>query len=131
MAWYNARKFDTGSFTSMNSIRGRHGSWLRGAVLGAAIIGLSLAPLPATANAPIAMIDKEIKAALKTASTARAAYSTYFMAATEGCLSHSDYSEICGISTLKRQVADTETGTVSTPHEVSRPPAKRLHRVLD
>ena len=117
MAWNNSRKIGTGSFTSKNSIRARHGSKLSGAVLGAAIIGLSLAPLPATAYAPIATIDQEIEAALEAASTARDAYTSYITAATEGCLSIDDNTVNCVISTSERQVADTETRTVSTPHE--------------
>ncbi len=99
----------------MNSIRARHGSKLPGALLGAAIIGLSLAPLPAIAGAPITTIDQEIEAALETAATARAAYTSYITAATNGCLSLADNSGICVISSSERQVADTETRTVPTP----------------
>ncbi len=59
MARYISRKIGTGSFTSMNSSKARLGSKLPGAVLGAAIIGLSLAPLPATAGESISTIPME------------------------------------------------------------------------
>ena len=102
-------------FTSMNSIAARHGSKLPGAVLGAAIIGLSLAPLPATAGTSITTIDQEIEAALEAASTARAAYTSYSTAATDGCLTLADNTEICVISASEQQVADTETRAVYPP----------------
>ena len=103
------------SFTSMNSITARPGSKLPGAVLGAAIIGLSLAPLPATAGASITTINQEIEAALEVASTARAAYTSYSTAAADGCLTLADNTVICVISSSEQQVADTATRAVYTP----------------
>ena len=116
MARYISRKIGTGSFTGMNSIMARHGSKLPGAVLGAAIIGLSLAPLPATAGESISTISQKIEAALEAASTARAAYTSYITAATEGCLSIDDNTMNCVISTSELQVAAIETRTVSSLH---------------
>ena len=103
------------SFTSMNSIRAQHGSKMLGAVLGAALVGLSLAPLPATAGASITTINQEIEAALEAASIARAAYISYSTAATDGCLTLTDSTVNCVISSSEKQVADAETRTVNTP----------------
>ena len=106
MAWNDSRKIDTGFFTSMNSTRAQYGSKLPGVVLGAAIIGMCLAPLPATAGSSITTISQEIEAALEAASTARTAYTTYITAATEDitaatedCLSIDDNTVNCVIST--------------------------------
>ena len=99
-------------FTGMNSIGPGHGSKLPGAVLGAAIIGLSLAPLPATAGTSI---DHEIEAALAAASTARAAYTSYSTAAADGCLTLADNTVICVVPSSEQRVADTATRAVYTP----------------
>lgn len=114
MARYNVQKIGTGSFTSMNSSKARLGSKLLGAVLGAVIIGLSLAPLPATAGESISTISQKIEAALEAASTARAAYTSYITAATNGCLTFDDNTVDCFISSSELQVAAIETRTVST-----------------
>jgi len=114
MARYISRKIGTGSFTSMNSSQARLGSKLLGAVLGAVIIGLSLAPLPATAGESISTISQKIEAALEAASTARAAYTSYVTAATNGCLTFDDNTVDCFISSPELQVAAIETRAVST-----------------
>ncbi len=102
-------------FTSMNGIGARHGFKLPGAVFGVAIIGLSLAPLPAAAGASMTTIDQEIEAALVAASNARAAYTSYSTAAADGCLTLADNTVICVVSSSEQQVADTETRAVYTP----------------
>ncbi len=116
MAWNDSRKIDTGFFTSMNSSKAQYGSKLPGVVLGAAIIGLCLAPLPATAGESISTISQKIEAALEAASTARAAYTSYYTAATEGCLTFDDNTVDCFISSSELQVSAIETRTVSTLH---------------
>ncbi len=101
-------------FTSMFSIRAELGSKLSGVVLGAAILGLSLAPLPAIAGASITTINQDIEAALEAASTARAAYINYSTAATDGCSTLTDNSVNCVISSAEQQVANAETRAVNT-----------------
>ena len=65
----------------------RRRSRLPEAALGAAIIGLMLAPPQATASTSItATSDQQIEYALAAATTARTGYDTYFAAANEGCL---------------------------------------------
>ena len=86
----------------MFSIGSEHGSKLLGTVFGAAIIGLSLAPLPAAAGASNTTINQDIEAALEAASTARAAYISYSTAATDGCSTHTDNTVICVISSPDR-----------------------------
>ncbi len=103
------------SFTSMFSIRAELGSKLTGVMLGTAIIGLSLAPLPAAAGASITTINQDIEAALEAASTARAAYISYSTAATDGCSAPTDNRVNCVVSSSERQVADAETRAVHTP----------------
>lgn len=117
MAWNDTRKIGTGSFTSMNSSKARLGSKLLGPVLGAAIIGLSLAPLPATAGSSITTISQEIEAALEAASIARAAYTNYSTAATNGCLTFNYNTMNCVIWSSELQVTAIDTRTVSIPHE--------------
>ncbi len=114
MARYISRKIGTSSFTSMNSSKARLGSKLLGPVLGAAIIGLCLAPLPATAGESISTISQKIEAALEAAATARAAYTSYVTAATNGCLTFDDNTVDCFILSSELQVAANETRTVST-----------------
>ena len=117
MAWNDSRKIDTGFFTSMNSTRAQYGSKLPGVVLGAAIIGLCLAPLPATAGSSITTISQKIEAALEAASIARAAYTNYSAAATNGCLIFDGNTMNCVIWSSELQVAAIDTRTVSIPHE--------------
>ena len=74
----------------------RRRSRLPEAALGAAIIGLMLAPPQATAGTSItATSDQHIKYALAAATTARTAYDTYFAAANEGCLPAAGNAEGC------------------------------------
>ena len=59
---------------------------LCGLVLGAAVVGLILAPLPVSAGMSSASrSDQQIEIALAAATTARAAYSTYYAAANDAC----------------------------------------------
>ena len=115
MARYNVQKIGTGSFTSMNSSKARLGSKLLGAVLGAVIIGLSLAPLPATAGESISTISQKIEAALEAASLARVAYTSYSKAATNDCLTLANKSVICVVLFSEQRVTDTNTMAVYTP----------------
>ncbi len=102
-------------FNSMFGIRAELGSKLPVVVLGAAIIGLSLAPLPAAAGASITTINQDIEAALEAASTARAAYISYSTAAMNGCSTPTDNRVNCVVSSPAQQVADAETRAVYTP----------------
>ncbi len=69
---------------------------LRGLVLGAAVVGLILAPLPVSAEMSSASrSDQQIENALAAATTARIAYSTYYAAANDGCMPFAGGVEGC------------------------------------
>ena len=69
---------------------------LCGLVLGAAVVGLILAPLPVSAGMSSASrSDQQIEIALAAAMTARSAYSTYYAAANDACMPFAGGVEGC------------------------------------
>lgn len=69
---------------------------LCGLVLGAAVVGLILAPLPVSAGMSSASTsDQQIEYALAAAATARTAYSTYYAAAIDACMPFAGGVEDC------------------------------------
>lgn len=74
----------------------RRAPGLCGLVLGAAVVGLILAPLPVSAGMSSASSsDQQIEIALAAATTARIAYSTYYAAANDGCMPFAGGVEGC------------------------------------
>ena len=69
---------------------------LPGLVLGAAVVGLILAPLPVTAGASIAPTsDQQIEYALEAATAARTAYAIFYAAANDACMPLAGNVESC------------------------------------
>ena len=76
------------SFSDSNRGTNLRGPKLLGPVLGVAIVGLVLAPLPVTTGMPaISTSDQQIELLLETATAARTAYANYCAAANDGCSS--------------------------------------------
>ena len=69
---------------------------LPGLVLGAAVVGLILAPLPVSAGMSTASkSDHQIEYALAAATTARTAYTIYYAAANDACMPFAGNVESC------------------------------------
>ncbi len=83
------------TFSDSNRGTNLRGPKLLGPVLGVAIVGLVLAPLPVTTGMPVVTSDQQIEPLLETATAARTAYSTYYATANDGCSSFAGNVESC------------------------------------
>ena len=87
------------SLSDLKKVETQRCSRLPGLVLGAAIIGLMLAPLAAVAGETTAATsNQKIENALNAATAARSAYATYFAALGDGCLPFTINVESCGFA---------------------------------
>ncbi len=86
----------TPSLCDSKKVETHRGPKLPGLVLGAAVLGLILAPLPVSAGMSTASkSDPKIETALEAATAARIAYATYYAAANDGCMPFAGNVESC------------------------------------
>ena len=105
---------------------------LPGLVLGAAIIGLLLAPVAAVAGeSDAATTNQKIVNALNAATAARSAYATYFAALGNGCLPFAINVESCGLAFSEGHAAgDGGRKTAApSPSEAKGEPSNRERNV--